>query len=489
MALRLVLVSAVAGLGLSLPTRTEVATWTDSARVWVTARLAAWDAQMPAGEDAFVFVADSAPTSHEHVAVVSTAAAKPATTPVPAPSVAARTERPTPAPACCRIPLPPTAETACQTGLDLTAGQWIPDEPIAFDESEPQPPRPSVAVTQPSKTVVAPNAAFDIAMNAVVAAFAVDLPARKAPESPAIVRTETKKTPDAAKSATKKTSVVAKTETKKAPVVAKTETKKAPIVVRPEIKKTPVVTKTKTKKAPIVVRPEIKKTPVVAKTESKKTPVVAKTESKKAPEVVKTGTKKTPVVAKTETKKAPEVVKTETKKTPVVAKTAAKKAPEVVKPETRKTPVVAKSETKKVSEVVKGETKTSANWEPLLVDDDLYIGIAYALNNQADGLEHGAAAKPTAARTTSMPRPTPSVAPIAVGDVLSPGLAFTKKRPAGTKEPIPAPAHQVVASAPAPRNEVPSTGARLTHAMRLTREAVFAWANLLHGPVVVTISK
>jgi hypothetical protein len=456
MALRLVLVSAVAGLGLSLPTRTEVATWTDSARVWVTARLAAWDAQMPAGEDAFVFVADSAPTSHEHVAVVSTAAAKPATTPVPAPSVAARTERPTPAPACCRIPLPPTTETACQTGLDLTAGQWIPDEPIAFDESEPQPPRPSVAVTQPSKTVVAPNAAFDIAMNAVVAAFAVDLPARQAPESPAIVRTETKKTPDAAKSATKKTSVVAKTETKKAPVV---------------------------------VKPEINKTPVVVKPEINKTPVVAKTETKKAPEVVKTEIKKTPVVAKTETKKAPEVVKTGTRKTPVVAKTETKKAPEVVKPETRKTPVVAKSETKKVSEVVKGETKTSANWEPLLVDDDLYIGIAYALNNQADGLEHGAAAKPTAARTTSMPRPTPSVAPIAVGDVLSPGLALTKKRAAGTKEPIPAPAYQVVASAPAPRNEVPSTGARLTHAMRLTREAVFAWANLLHGPAVVTISK
>lgn len=30
---------------------------------------------------------------------------------------------------------------------------------------------------------------------------------------------------------------------------------------------------------------------------------------------------------------------------------------------------------------------------------------------------------------------------------------------------------------------------RLTHAVRLTREAVFAWASLLHGPAVVTISR
>ena len=33
------------------------------------------------------------------------------------------------------------------------------------------------------------------------------------------------------------------------------------------------------------------------------------------------------------------------------------------------------------------------------------------------------------------------------------------------------------------------TDSQLSHALRLTREAMFAWANLLHGPAVVTISR
>ncbi len=41
------------------------------------------------------------------------------------------------------------------------------------------------------------------------------------------------------------------------------------------------------------------------------------------------------------------------------------------------------------------------------------------------------------------------------------------------------------AKRPAARN---SRGSRFTNAIRLTREAVFAWANLLHGPAVVAIS-
>jgi hypothetical protein len=48
-----------------------------------------------------------------------------------------------------------------------------------------------------------------------------------------------------------------------------------------------------------------------------------------------------------------------------------------------------------------------------------------------------------------------------------------------------------------PASDAPETSAdaqhsptdRLSHAVRLTREAVFAWANLLHGPAVVAISQ
>ena len=58
MALRLILVGAVAGLGLSLPSASRLQSWGDSTRIWAHARFAAWDAQMPADASAFVLVAE-----------------------------------------------------------------------------------------------------------------------------------------------------------------------------------------------------------------------------------------------------------------------------------------------------------------------------------------------------------------------------------------------------------------------------------------------
>lgn len=80
-------------------------------------------------------------------------------------------------------------------------------------------------------------------------------------------------------------------------------------------------------------------------------------------------------------------------------------------------------------------------YDPLEVGDDFYPGIAYALNREAEGL--------TAATPST---PSPMVA-------------------APDREPTAAPEQ------------------RLTHALRLTREAVNAWAKLLHGPAIVTISR
>ena len=320
MALRLVLVSVVAGLGLSLPTRTQVSTWSDSARIWATTRLAAWDAQQPAGDDAFVFVTDPVPITPKHDAVVSVAAVKPAATPTVAPTVAVRTKTPTPAPAFQCKKFSSTTEAACQTGLDLTAGLIIPTEPFLFDGPDLAPPATPVAISHPARALVTSNAAFDVAMNAVIAAFAADLPARKVTGSPAIVTTGSKP--------------------------------RAPVIVKNEPRAT---------------------TLKVAKTE---TPKVAKTE--------------TPKVVKTEIKKATEPVKTQT---PKVVKTEIKKATEPVKTQT---PKAAKAEVKKATETV----------------------------------------------MTGPPRPGAS-----------------------------------------------PSDARLTQAVQLTREAVFAWANLLHGPVVVTITK
>jgi hypothetical protein len=57
--------------------------------------------------------------------------------------------------------------------------------------------------------------------------------------------------------------------------------------------------------------------------------------------------------------------------------------------------------------------------------------------------------------------------------------------------PAPAPAP---AAATSDKSETPAPGLarpedRLTNAVRLTRDAVFAWARLLHGPAVVTIAR
>jgi hypothetical protein len=76
------------------------------------------------------------------------------------------------------------------------------------------------------------------------------------------------------------------------------------------------------------------------------------------------------------------------------------------------------------------------------VVEDLYPGEAYALNRLSDGLSESPA--PTVVASAA---PTPAAAP-----------------------------------APAGRAD------RWTHAVRLTREAVYAWASLLHGPAVVTIA-
>ncbi len=79
MALRLILVGVVAGLGLNLPARESVQAWKHSAETWVYSCLAEWDARMPTDEKAFVVVAE--PTAAP--------AEIPAPLPTPAPVAAA----------------------------------------------------------------------------------------------------------------------------------------------------------------------------------------------------------------------------------------------------------------------------------------------------------------------------------------------------------------------------------------------------------------
>ena len=64
------------------------------------------------------------------------------------------------------------------------------------------------------------------------------------------------------------------------------------------------------------------------------------------------------------------------------------------------------------------------------------------------------------------------------------GLAYSLNREAEGLEPMP-----LAAAKPAGEAKPSDRDGRLTNAVRLTRDAVYAWANLLHGPAVVTIGR
>ncbi|MFO0908530.1 MAG: hypothetical protein U0794_09235 [Isosphaeraceae bacterium] len=188
MALRVLLVGLVAGLGLSLPTGRQIATWRDSANAWVTARLAAWDAQMPAGDDAFVFVTDSAPTDIDAASVAPALVA--AETPLPETPAITETPATSPTQASSGAVVASTSEnrpaesaTICDLGREMAEDLAVPTEPTAFDDTElmPEPaptpePQPEPAPTPILATpAVALDASFDAAMMDVVASFTADL--------------------------------------------------------------------------------------------------------------------------------------------------------------------------------------------------------------------------------------------------------------------------------------------------------------------------
>jgi hypothetical protein len=85
----------------------------------------------------------------------------------------------------------------------------------------------------------------------------------------------------------------------------------------------------------------------------------------------------------------------------------------------------------------------SPAFEPMDVDDNYYRGVAYELNRASEGIV----------------RPAPAPAPVVKTEA------------------------QSTTAGASPRDS------RLATAVRLTREAVNAWASLLHGPAVVTITR
>jgi hypothetical protein len=291
MALRMVLVGVVAGLGLTLPTGRQFTSWKDSAQSWASARLAAWDAQMPADENAFVLVVEPASIAADSVSApraVASAGERPA---ADAPkTVVSAPATPTPTSALTGENDPKTTPT------DLAVGLETPTSPMPLTESE---------AVEPALSLSTLDSAFGIAQNEVVSAFAAD------------------------------------------------------------------------EKAIVAVNPP---TPAPA-------PVF---------EPLEVGDNLYEGLA---------------------------------------------YELNREAEGMSLPREEVARFEPLDVADDLYAGVAYALNREAEGLEVPAQSDP--------PRPTM--------------VRLEDMRPA-------------------------TRDSRLTHAVRLTRDAVYAWANLLHGPAVVTIA-
>jgi hypothetical protein len=97
----------------------------------------------------------------------------------------------------------------------------------------------------------------------------------------------------------------------------------------------------------------------------------------------------------------------------------------------------------------------------------------------ADLIPAGNAPEAFAAGPEPKPSPagTPKVEPIDEPDDLYAGIAYALNREADG-----------LAAAPVPAAAAPQTD-QWAQAIRLTREAAFAWANLLHGPAVVTIAR
>jgi hypothetical protein len=163
MGLRLILVSAVAGLGLSLPNTDDLNAWALRVQDWMIAKLAEWDAPYPSAGGAFVFEAD---------AFDSTAI------------------EPAPAPSASTLP-------AGEDGVQFDEAQEEMTTDLAA-EPTPVPPAPKELLAEnPTAFDPAskPGADFDEIQEEVVAGFLVDLPPAQPASEAALALAEPRPAP------------------------------------------------------------------------------------------------------------------------------------------------------------------------------------------------------------------------------------------------------------------------------------------------------
>ena len=160
-------------------------------------------------------------------------------------------------------------------------------------------------------------------------------------------------------------------------------------------------------------------------------------------------------------------------------------------------------------------TLSAPTFEPMVIGEDLYSGTAYALNRASEGVDiprPAIAERAAPARSQSMTVVAESLSdamhvsgwddrgpdrcradetsgrrggdfePMVVGEDLYAGVAYSLNRASDG----------LGLASDGPSSQPPSDASRVSQlsvALRLTREAVYAWSNLLHAPAVVAISR
>lgn len=140
--------------------------------------------------------------------------------------------------------------------------------------------------------------------------------------------------------------------------------------------------------------------------------------------------------------------------------------------------------TREAAAITAATCETGTGFEPIEIGENLYCGMAYHLNRGAEGLDTKAGPVSSPAPVVvETPRTGPAFEPIEVADDLYSGVAFALNREA---EGQPSPVVEVATGKTEPREPV-AVRKPIFQAISLTREAVSAWAKVLHGPALVVI--
>ena len=502
MTLRLVLVSLVAALGLTIPGAPMIESWVASTQNWMNARFADWDTRNPQIAD-YVIVSDSYDVERlaPRPAISSLPVAMPTRSSVPQ-------EQPTLESAAAANALPSEAQMVLAAHVThVRPASFVRKvavfEPIALSETlclsfaeelnrrnegvnivparhtHAQALQPRVELSLMTSSFYRGIASLMVQWSKITAS----LPPRVVSPSPAKRRIEPMMVFEnlygcvAPRKTTKPELAQAKPVTPKPVVVqAKPVTPKPEVAQAKPVTPKPVVVQAK----PVTPKPEVAQAkPLTPKPVPTAVAAPAKVQSQATRPVTTLATsfgamESSPSLYFSGVLSMPA-------KTVVSALLAPPTAP---KPKSAPKPVVkaVPPATPKATAVAVGPKPDNPPARPQETIHDLDIEVAEALLPLDDGFGVFA---PATARKAPAPAPVVRFEPLKVGSQLSVGIAHElNRRNEGLQLSAPAfpTAPRVATSTPHPTRE-------LNRAVKLTRDAVYAWVNVFTGPALVTVSQ